>query len=64
MTRNPADFGGQCLIGECAFEAELLVPSTTYFGLAKSARTSTRLCAINTEICDGCCAPATPINPC
>lgn len=36
MTGNPADFGGQCLIGECAFEAELLMPSTTYFGLAKS----------------------------
>lgn len=32
---KPADFGGRCLIGECSFDAELLVPTTTYFGLAK-----------------------------
>lgn len=29
------DFGGQCLIGECAFDAELLLPDTTYHGLQK-----------------------------
>jgi hypothetical protein len=29
MTPGPADFGGRCLIGECAFDAELLLPSTT-----------------------------------
>jgi hypothetical protein len=32
----PADFGGQCLVGECAFDAALLMPSTTCFGLPKS----------------------------
>ena len=32
----PADFGGTCLIGECAFDADLLVPTTTYLGLPKS----------------------------
>jgi hypothetical protein len=32
----PADFGGACLIGECSFDAELLLPTTTYFGLPKS----------------------------
>ena len=32
----PADFGGQCLVGECAFDAELLLPSTTYLGLPKA----------------------------
>lgn len=29
------DFGGQCLIGECGFDAELLLPSSTYHGLQK-----------------------------
>jgi hypothetical protein len=33
---SPADFGGSCLIGDCRFDAELLLPSTTYFGLPKS----------------------------
>ena len=33
---RPADFGGACLIGECAFDAALLMPSTTYFGLPKA----------------------------
>src|SRR5690606_10093603 len=33
----PADFGGQCLIGECEFDAKLLLPSTTYFGLPKTS---------------------------
>jgi hypothetical protein len=32
----PADFGGRCLVGECAFDATLLLPSTTYYGLPKS----------------------------
>lgn len=32
---RPADFGGRCLIGECTFDAELLMPTTRYFGLAK-----------------------------
>ena len=36
MTTAPADFGGSCLIGECTFAAELLLPSTTYLGLQKS----------------------------
>ncbi|MCA2245455.1 hypothetical protein JF781_24235 [Mycobacterium sp. WUMAC-067] len=36
MTPGPADFGGRCLIGECTFDAELLLPSTSYFGLQKS----------------------------
>ncbi|MBP1821638.1 hypothetical protein [Mycobacterium sp. OAE908] len=36
MTTAPADFGGTCLIGECTFAGELLLPSTTYFGLQKS----------------------------
>ena len=34
--RRPGDFGGQCLIAECAFDAELLMPTTKYFGLAKT----------------------------
>ena len=34
--RQPGDFGGLCLIGECAFDAELLMPTTTYFGFAKA----------------------------
>src|SRR5262249_36175073 len=33
--RNPADFGGACLAGECSFDAELLLPHTSYFGLQK-----------------------------
>jgi hypothetical protein len=33
---RPGDFGGRCLIGECSFDADLLLPSTTYFGLSKS----------------------------
>lgn len=36
MTPTPADFGGRCLIGECSFDAELLLPSTTYFSLPKA----------------------------
>jgi hypothetical protein len=32
----PADFGGPCLIGECSFDAELLLPSSTFLGLPKS----------------------------
>jgi hypothetical protein len=35
--RRPGDFGGRCLIGDCDFRAELLLPSTTYLGLRKSA---------------------------
>jgi len=34
---SPGDFGGLCLIGECAFGAELLMPTTTYFGLPKTS---------------------------
>jgi hypothetical protein len=37
VAAQPADFGGQCLIGECQFDAELLLPSTTYFGLPKTS---------------------------
>ena len=36
MTAAPADFGGSCLIGECDFAAELLLPQTTYLGLQKA----------------------------
>lgn len=36
MLKRPGDFGGACLIGECAFTAELLLPSTSYFGLQKA----------------------------
>lgn len=36
MTRAPADFGGNCLIGECDFTAELVLPSSTYLGLRKA----------------------------
>jgi hypothetical protein len=32
----PADFGGPCLLGECSFDAALLLPATKYFGLQKS----------------------------
>lgn len=35
--RQPGDFGGRCLIGECDFTAELLRPTSSYFGLRKSA---------------------------
>ena len=35
--RRPADFGGQCLVGECAFDAELLLPATASFGLPKAS---------------------------
>jgi hypothetical protein len=34
--RPPGDFGGQCLVGECAFDAPLLMPASCYLGLAKS----------------------------
>jgi hypothetical protein len=34
--RSPGDFGGLCLIGECAVEPELLLPASEYFGLPKS----------------------------
>ena len=37
MSREPADFGGQCLVGECAFDASLLLPSSSYLGLPKAA---------------------------
>ena len=33
----PGDFGGSCLIGECAFKGQLLLPSSSYFGLDKVA---------------------------
>jgi hypothetical protein len=33
---GPADFGGACLIGECAFDAQLVLPSTSYLGLPKA----------------------------
>lgn len=36
LTPAPADFGGACLIGECTFAADLLLPSTSYLGLHKS----------------------------
>ena len=36
VTPAPADFGGACLVGECTFAADLLVPSTSYLGLQKS----------------------------
>lgn len=36
MVKRPGDFGGTCLIGECAFTSDLLLPSSTYFGLQKS----------------------------
>jgi hypothetical protein len=32
----PADFGGLTLVGECEFDAALLLPSSTYLGLPKS----------------------------
>jgi hypothetical protein len=35
--RAPGDFGGRCLVGECRFDAELLLPGSSYFGLEKSA---------------------------
>jgi hypothetical protein len=34
---GPGDFLGNCLVGECRFDAELLLPSSTYFGLPKAA---------------------------
>jgi hypothetical protein len=34
---GPGDFLGNCLVGECHFDAELLLPSSTYFGLPKAA---------------------------
>jgi hypothetical protein len=34
---GPADFGGQCLAGECVFDAALLMPSSSYLGLPKAA---------------------------
>ncbi|HWV58799.1 MAG TPA: hypothetical protein VNZ57_15190 [Longimicrobiales bacterium] len=34
---GPADFGGQCLVGECDFDAALLLPTTSYFGLPKAS---------------------------
>lgn len=33
--RPPGDFGGSCLIGECAFDPELVVPGHSYHGLEK-----------------------------
>jgi hypothetical protein len=35
--REPADFGGGCLAGGCRFEAPLLLPQSSYFGLPKAA---------------------------
>lgn len=35
MLPQPGDFGGPCLIGECSFDDQLLLPSSTYFGLRK-----------------------------
>jgi hypothetical protein len=32
----PADFGGACLVGECSFDADLLLPTTTHLGLVKA----------------------------
>lgn len=37
MVRRPGDFGGQCLIGECTFDPELMLPTTSYLGLRKGA---------------------------
>ena len=37
VVRQPADFGGQCLAGECVFDAALLMPSSTHVGLPKAA---------------------------
>jgi hypothetical protein len=34
---GPGDFLGNCLVGECRFDAELLLPTSTYFGLPKAA---------------------------
>ena len=36
MLRQPADFAGQCLVGECVFDASLLLPSSSYLGLPKA----------------------------
>jgi hypothetical protein len=36
-TPGPGDFLGNCLVGECRFDAELLLPKSTYFGLPKAA---------------------------
>ncbi|ORJ62754.1 hypothetical protein [Mycobacterium simiae] len=36
MLKRPGDFGGACLIGECTFTSDLLLPSSTYFGLHKA----------------------------
>ncbi len=33
---DPGDFGGRCLVGECNFDAALLLPSSTYLGLPKA----------------------------
>jgi hypothetical protein len=32
----PADFGGRCLVGHCRFDAELLLPTSSYLGLQKA----------------------------
>ena len=34
---GPGDFLGNCLVGECRFDADLLLPTLSYFGLPKSA---------------------------
>lgn len=34
---SPGDFVGNCLVGECRFDAELLLPTSNYFGLPKAA---------------------------
>jgi hypothetical protein len=34
---GPGDFLGSCLVGECRFDSELLLQTSTYFGLPKAA---------------------------
>jgi hypothetical protein len=33
---SAGDFSGRCLLGECSIDADLLMPSSTYFGLQKA----------------------------
>lgn len=32
---GPGDFGGTCLLGQCRFDGELLLPTSSYFGTRK-----------------------------